>query len=111
MNGGSKGSETTEVTPANIDLVAIGADRDATPASYLDGRIAFPAIWNIALIAAEILALSKGASPTQIQPQALVHFPPFVRDADVDWMTGTKLTAGGTPTVAANPPLVQIPWL
>lgn len=44
---------------------------------FLDGRLAEVGIWDVALTAAEILALAKGVSPSLIRRQSLKGFWPL----------------------------------
>lgn len=42
-----------------------------------DGRVAETCLWNVALTAAEILALAKGVSPLLVRPKNIVGYWPF----------------------------------
>ena len=63
IDGGSEGSNTTSVTPANLNVTAIGRVSDSSPSLYMSGRIAEAAIWKVALTVAEIRFLARGNSP------------------------------------------------
>lgn len=47
LDGGSKGTDVTDVTPASLNRTAIGAFRDSTPGGYMSGMIAEAAIWDL----------------------------------------------------------------
>ena len=49
LDGGSKGTNTSDRNPTGMDSVAIGAWRDSSPGLYADGKIDIPMIWNRAL--------------------------------------------------------------
>jgi hypothetical protein len=58
INGGSKGTDATNVTPANLDNTTIGVCKaNNTLAGYMFGKIAACAFYNIALSDAQVLAL------------------------------------------------------
>lgn len=109
IDGGSKGTNATSVTPAGADRVAIGRSGDSTPGFYMSGNISEVAIWNVALSDAEVALLAKGFSPLFIQPHNLVAYWPLIRDDDNDRIGGFDLTAINTPTVATHPPLIVYP--
>lgn len=109
IDGGSKGTGATAVTPAGIDSVSIGRSGDSTPSNYMSGFIAEVGIWNVALSDAEMALLGKGFSPLFIQPQNLVFYAPLIRNDDNDLIGGFDLTASGSPTVTTHPPLVVHP--
>ncbi len=103
MDGGNSGTSTTSITPAAImDSTTVGVRLDNTPIQYADGRLAEAAIWNVALTAAEVASLAKGASPATVRPESLVFYAPLVREL-VEVVGGLTMTATGSPTVAAHP--------
>jgi len=104
IDGGDKGTNTTDLTPSNINTTDIGCYMyGGTRGSYWDGSIAEAAIWNAALTDAEVLILSKGISPLAVRPGNLAFYVPLVRDNDEDIIGGLSLTASGSPTIAAHP--------
>ena len=64
LAGGSKGTETTSLTPSGIDATGIGFLNRATPAGFFNGDIAEVGIWNRALGDGEVAGLGLGYSPT-----------------------------------------------
>ncbi len=105
IDGGSKGTDATSVSPVAADRVSIGRSGDSSPGQYMSGNIAEAAIWSVALSDAEVALLAKGFSPLFIQPHNLVAYWPLIRDDDNDWIGGFDLAAFNTPTVATHPPL------
>ncbi len=104
---GTAGTENTDTRSAvSSDRVAIGRAGDTSPGDYFSGRIAEVGIWNAALTAAEITALSKGYSPQLIRPQSLVFYAQLIRDEDYDKVGGLSLTPFNTPTIAPHPPMI-----
>lgn len=99
IDGGSKGTETTAVTPSSIDRIGLAADGDLSPGSLFNGRLAEAAIWNVALDDAEVAALAAGYCPLCVHPSALVFYAPLVQNV-MDVRGGLTLTATGSPTVA-----------
>jgi hypothetical protein len=111
IDGGSKGTESTTVTPENSDRVSIGRSGDSTPGAYFDGRIAEAALWNAALTDAEVASLAAGYSPLFIRPQSLVAYWPLIRDEDQDRIGGYDLTPFNTPSIASHSPIIYPPLL
>lgn len=95
IDGGSKGTNATSVTPAGLDNTAIGALVRIGVIQLMSGRIAEAAIWNIALTDAEVAILAKGYSPLLVRPQNLVFYAPLVREIQ-DVVGGVALTNNGT---------------
>lgn len=78
IDGGSKGTNTTNVTPGTLNTTSLGAY--AIPAGrsqYMSGRIAEAAIWNAALSDDEIAVLARGVSPLYVRPSALAAYWPL----------------------------------
>jgi len=109
IDGGSKGINAANRTPASVNRVSIGRVGRTSPFAYMSGLIAEAAIWKVALSDAEVALLAKGFSPLFIQPHNLVRYYPLIRDDDNDWIGGFDLAAFNTPTVAAHPPLIVYP--
>ena len=105
IDGGNKGSNAVARTPAGIDRVAIGARADSAPGSYMSGRVAEPAIWNVALTDTEVASLAAGYSPLFIRPQNLVAYWSLIRDEDQDRVGGYDLTAVNAPSIASHVPI------
>jgi len=113
LNGGGKGTNTTNRSPAGVDSVCVGARVGATASDLVASDIAHVAIWNVALTDQEIAALARGTSPLSIRPQNLVFFAPLDGRAspEIDYTrNGNDLTLTGSPAVAATSPPVAAPW-
>lgn len=106
LDGGSKGTDVTSITPTGVNRTSLGREGDPSPTWYLSGKLAEAAIWNVALTDAEVLILSKGYSPLFVHPQNLVAYWPLVRDPDNDIVGGFNMTAFNTPTVADHPRII-----
>ncbi len=114
FNGGNNATNTTDLTPNTPDRLAVGAQRTAPSgavATYFDGRIAEPAVWNVALSAGEIQALANGVSPLMIRPGALVFYAPLFgrggASGDEDeWVQGMTLTQASSPALADHPRII-----
>jgi len=76
------------------------------------GNIYWPAVWNKALAADELIALAAGANPKTISPGNLAYFAesPLNAAFDRNYPTGMDLTTNysGVPYVDAIPPQVQL---
>lgn len=98
-------SRTTDA--ATYNRIGLGARLGSSAQEYFDGRIAVPAIWNIALDADDIGALYAGKHPLTIRRSNLVFFTEFigVRTTEIDEIGGLTLTHTNTPSSAAHPRL------
>jgi hypothetical protein len=98
IDGGSKGTNTTNTTPGSIDRIGLAVRADDSPTALLDGRLAEVGIWNVALTDAEVAVLAQGYAPPCVRRQSLVFYAPLVREVQ-DVRGGRTLTATGSPTV------------
>jgi hypothetical protein len=106
IDGGSKGTDVVNLTPAGIDRTAIGVIGDSSPSGWMDGMIAEAAIWDLtswpgatasdkADAFEKILpSLAKRFSPL-FYPLGLKAYWPLVRGLN-DKVGGYNLTASGT---------------
>lgn len=78
FNGVAGSVNAVSRVPSGINRASIGVGDQSTVANPFTGDIAEVAIWNIALSAADLLALSKGVSPLLIHPEALVAYWPLI---------------------------------
>lgn len=107
INGANSGSETTSADPsASITTTVIGNRSSLSSGALMDGRISHVTIFNVALKAAEVAALSAGVSPWRVRPEAIVGFWRCgVSSPEPDWsgkknnMTVTGATIGDGPPV------------
>lgn len=106
LNGSSKGTEATSVTPGAIDITDIGAQHagSSTPTSFFDGDLAEAALWDAALDDAEVAALAKGMSPLLIRPQSLVGYWPVIGkySPEIDVVNAKDMTVTSA-VVSAHP--------
>lgn len=76
LNGVAATTNTTAVSVSGIDAVALGYNKGSA-AAYLNAAVAEVGVWNVALTADEIAALSKGVSPLLIRPTSLIAYWPL----------------------------------
>ena len=112
FNGGSKGTNATNLTPSGINRTSIGVGDGSTPTFEFapggTGDIAEAAIWNIALSDADVAALAAGASPLLIHPEALVGYWPLLgnNSPENNLLSNTSvLSVQGSLSAAAHPPV------
>jgi hypothetical protein len=115
IDGGSMGSDTANQSFPPVNRTGIACRVSGGIDVFFDGRIAEAAIWNVALLSAEIAALAKGMRPLLIRPQNLVAYWPLVRDDDLDRWGGYHLydynnpgIGGHSPVIYPAPPLVPL---
>lgn len=105
LNGGNKGTNNVDRTPAGANATYIGRKAWAGT-TYVSGAIAYPCIWNVALSNAEVLWLARGGWPGHCRPGNLVFFPPLhgpTSTGDNDIFGRYHLTAYNTPTWTDGP--------
>ena len=103
IDGGSKGTEATNMGVFTPTALAIGRSNDSSPDRYVSGSIAEVAIWIAVLTDDEAIILARGYSPLLVRPQSLVFYLPGIRDADQDIVGGLSLTPVNAPTISAHP--------
>ncbi len=112
QNGIAGTANNSSSNPSLMTNVTLGARYDG--ALPTNGQIAYPAVWNVALTAAELLQLASGASPLTVRPQNLVLFYPLntpgINEVGGNYRTGeVHVLAGrgttGYPTWAVDPTL------
>ena len=110
IDGGSSGTNTNSVSAVTGFEFSIGAAYPRlTTRAYLSGYVAFPAVWNVALSAAEVLMLAKGAHPFSVRPDNLIAFWPLDEKTGGarDIVGGYDLTASASePTWVPDPPVL-----
>lgn len=102
LNGGNLGTEGSSITPANLDRTAIGRLARLTSSGTALGRIAYAAIWSIALSGAEAAALASGALPTSVQPGSLVNYWDLFANPN-DGIGALNMTVNGATLDGDNP--------
>jgi hypothetical protein len=104
VNGGNSVNETTNDGTTAATESCIGSVNGAGSFGASNGSIAFPAFWNVALTAADILSLSLGVSPLRIRPQNLVSYTRLSAGSSPEPdICNTSWSLTGTPAVVANP--------
>jgi len=99
---GTESTENTEIvsTPAGVDEWSVGWENDSTPGDGMSGSIFWPALWSVALAAADLTALSDGAPPWSIRPAALAHFAEYAAvgtgNTQTDMVRQEAMVYGGT---------------
>lgn len=79
VDGANPVTNTTSLTPSSQNRTSVGLGDGSSAASPWLGQLAEIGIWNAALNADEIAALSKGVPPPRIRPGSLVSYMPLVR--------------------------------
>lgn len=101
LDGGSKGTDATDVTPTGIDRLSLGRSGDLSPGAYMKGYLAEVGVWAGTLTDAEVAILANGTPPDRVQPHNLVH---YYRLRNIDELTcrvgSANLAAFNTPTSA-----------
>lgn len=107
MNGGSKGTNTTSVAMFTANSLRIGLSAYFGSSVKMDGGIAVPCVWNVALTDDEVAQLAAGYHPTCVRPDAIVALWEFDTGASTepDYWGGYSLTNSGS-TQREDPPLI-----
>jgi len=106
INGGSKGTNSVNYTPSNINCTTIGALAANIGGgnqffNQFGGQIGDCGIWDVVLSDDEIASLADGMSCDKVRPQSLRFYTPLVRDI-ADYSRGLALTNNST-TVTDHP--------
>lgn len=104
-DGGNKASNATNLAVPVVTQFAMSFRPVTGGANYLTGAIMEAGIWNVALDADEIVALSKGVCPKLIRPTALLgYWPLFGNDSPEPdrWRDRVDLTLTNAPTKATD---------
>lgn len=93
---------------SDTSLFTFGRPGDVA-SSYFAGRLAFAAVWSVALTQADVDALYSGVRhPRMVRPDAIIaawDFGGFSGENDVDHVGGYDLTSYNSPTFADGPRL------
>ena len=109
LNGGSKGSNATNSTPAGLDNTTIGVRTHTSDGVRMAGLIAEVAIWSTDLSDAEVAILADGYSALFVQPASLVAYWPIIgrTSPEIDIVGGNNMTV--TEAVVADHPRIIYP--
>lgn len=109
LNGGSKGTETTNKTTPTMTHTSIAST--AKSAQLFAGQIAEAAIWSVALTDAEVAILALGASPLLVQSTNLLAYWPLLGNTspEIDLVGGFGMTLSASAPTKADHPRVLYP--
>jgi len=103
IDGGSKGSETTNVAVTTPDRLSIGRIGGTSPSNYFSGRIAEVGFWSAILSAGNITSLKNKDAPSIVDASNLKCYWPLIDDDDDD-KGGYNMTAYNSPTFTDHVP-------
>lgn len=105
LNGGSKGTNTTNRTPSGLNGISLGVRTTSAQSNPLAGRLAHAAIWSAQLDDAEVVSLAQGICPLLVRPGSLeCYWPLFGNDSPEPELVGRfEGTITGTVTKADQP--------
>lgn len=115
LNGANKGTNATDVTPANLNRTSIGRAGDSSPSAYFSGLLAEVAIYDLSEWPGStdtdradnfekiLPSLAKGFSPL-CYPLGLVAYWPLIRDLN-NKVSDYAMVAFG-PVVAPHPRVI-----
>lgn len=107
VNGGNKGTDTTDLTPTAPNHTYIG-NYDGANVWYA-GYLAEVAVWSGAYLSdAEVAELALGVPPPRVKPANLAAYWPFIRFSR-DRVGTYNLTEYNSPTVQVHSPRIK-PW-
>lgn len=107
IDGGNKGTDTTDRTPSGIDKTFIAAISGA--GDFFSGRVAEAAFWNAAFTDEDVALHATGVPPWKIRPSNLVACYPLNVAAMIhDIIGGYNMTAYNAPVTAEHPPVATL---
>lgn len=98
-------------TPTGISTTGVGVYPAPSPPVAMTGLLSDAAVWNVALAAAEALALSQGVRPFYIRPSGLVSYWPLfgLASTEPDLSGGKRnLTPSNSPPAGSGDPPVMM---
>ena len=98
IDGGSKGTASSDDDPSGLDVTYIGTRRlSGSLGGYWSGDLAECAIWNVVLSDAEVAELATGVCPLFVRPDNLVAYWPVIgaQSPEPDWVGGYNMTVSG----------------
>ena len=109
VNAATLGADTVSKVPVGINISTIAASfaGNATAVNLVNGTIAYPTIWGIALSGTDITALynaGAGRDPVTVQPASLLSL--LYMQSGTPYFDNKQLatwTVVGSPTVVADP--------
>lgn len=111
IDGGSKGTNSTNQLVAAADTVAIGATafNGSVVSSSNLVRVAEFGLWNVELTDEEVESLAQGFSPLLIRPDSLISYLPMYDGSGdaIDVIDGATWTLTGTVGDAEHPEIIQ----
>lgn len=79
LDGGSKVTNTTTLTPSGLNRTSVGVQDNTAPSgSATFGYVAEFAIWDVALTDQEVGILATGIVPLMVRPQNLIAYWPLI---------------------------------
>jgi len=109
IDGGSKGTNTTDATPSGLDQQGIACQaRAGSRFNPFSGRISELTLWNVALTDAEVASLAAMIYPSRIRPSGLELYKKMFRTEDVDRIGGTSWSTTGSPVAAEHPRIIRV---
>lgn len=118
LNGGSKGTNTTNLTPANLDRTVIAAQFITEFVSFASGAIAEAAIWDLSALPGDTDSDKADYFEANVLPGLVAKEPPDffllgliayweLRDNDEDPVGGFDMTPYNNPSWTAHPPMIH----
>lgn len=111
LDGTIASAVTTSRVPVGVNTSCVGVSNNGgTPSRSLTGAIAEAAVWNAALVDADLTAIGKGLSPLRVHPEALVDYWPLIgrNSPENDLKSNARaLTITGALTQAAHPRIIM----
>lgn len=103
INGASAATNATNNTPTGL---ASSSYASIATGHMLNGTIAYPGIWGVALSAGDVTSLynaGAGADPSTVQHASLLSLNYLQSSPFVDAISSTTWTITGSPTIVADP--------
>ena len=104
IDGGSKGTNATTRTPDNADRITLGRLGASSPGAPYSGWMFWAAMWDAALVDAEVTSLAAGFHPFMVRPGNLKFFAPMggLETAETDGGNSRDIVGGLTLTAVSD---------
>ncbi len=110
IDGGSKGTDTEDISFATHNNFSIGVQERSSVTNFFAGDIACCGVWNVTLTDAEMAILAKGVNPFFFRNDALIAFYPIDGNdsPEAEFVSGNTGVLTGPPTKTADNPPVEL---
>lgn len=76
--GTAKTNSTGTRNPTGMNRTSLGRSAESSGTAYMNGTIAYPGLWDVALSDSDFAQLARGTHPLRVRPDGLVEMWPLL---------------------------------